>query len=237
MSLFGDISRGLGDIATFGGNELFGNPIGNLAEQITNPRDSTQIANQQAFNLSQQNIQLQKDFAQNGISWRVADAARNGISPLAALGASTPGFSPVSAAFQAEPQSLGRDLLSAGASEMGQGLARSLLTTQSPMARQEAMLDLAWKARQNDLLDVQIANAKLELARSAGKPVISDAFRRLRNKDGSISIYPAEGIMTHNSLFGPTEWSMRNKLIPDMQGSFGGIGPRKSTSTWKWGGN
>ena len=34
-----------------------------------------------------QNLQLQNDFAQKGISWRVQDAKNAGISPLAALGA------------------------------------------------------------------------------------------------------------------------------------------------------
>ncbi len=42
------------------------------------------------------NINAQKEFAQNGIRWRVEDAKAAGIHPLYALGASTNSFSPVS---------------------------------------------------------------------------------------------------------------------------------------------
>lgn len=38
---------------------------------------------------------FQKKFAQNGIQWRAADARKAGIHPLAALGASTPSYTPV----------------------------------------------------------------------------------------------------------------------------------------------
>lgn len=45
---------------------------------------------------AQMNIDLQKEFAQQGIRWKVEDAKAAGIHPLAALGANTIGFSPVS---------------------------------------------------------------------------------------------------------------------------------------------
>lgn len=51
-------------------------------------RNSARAA--QAFNYS-----AQKEFAQNGIRWRVEDAKAAGIHPLYALGASTASFSPV----------------------------------------------------------------------------------------------------------------------------------------------
>jgi len=41
-----------------------------------------------------QNIQLQKDFAQHGIRWRVEDAKAAGIHPLAAVGAAGASYSP-----------------------------------------------------------------------------------------------------------------------------------------------
>lgn len=40
------------------------------------------------------NAAMQREFAQQGIQWRVADAKAAGIHPLYALGASTPSFSP-----------------------------------------------------------------------------------------------------------------------------------------------
>lgn len=44
---------------------------------------------------AKKNAELQREFAQNGISWRVADAKRAGISPLAALGMSPAEATPV----------------------------------------------------------------------------------------------------------------------------------------------
>lgn len=54
-------------------------------------------ANDRNLSMAQQNIDLQKEFARNGIRWRVADAKAAGIHPLAALGANTTSFSPVTA--------------------------------------------------------------------------------------------------------------------------------------------
>lgn len=46
--------------------------------------------------MAQQNIDLQKQFAQQGIQWKVNDAKAAGIHPLYALGAQTHSFAPVS---------------------------------------------------------------------------------------------------------------------------------------------
>lgn len=62
--------------------------------------------------LSDQNNAMQREFAQNSISWRVADAKRAGIHPLAALGV-TP--------FNYQPQYLGGT--DSGIREMGQNIA------------------------------------------------------------------------------------------------------------------
>ena len=40
------------------------------------------------------NIEIQRELAQNGLSWRVEDARKAGINPLAALGAQTASFTP-----------------------------------------------------------------------------------------------------------------------------------------------
>ena len=47
-----------------------------------------------AQNVAGMNYKAQKEFAQNGIRWKVEDAKRAGIHPLYALGASTQGYSP-----------------------------------------------------------------------------------------------------------------------------------------------
>lgn len=45
--------------------------------------------------LMQKQIDYQKEYAQNGIQWRVADAKKAGLHPLYALGANTPTYTPV----------------------------------------------------------------------------------------------------------------------------------------------
>lgn len=57
--------------------------------------------NQRNFDLARSNIDLQREFAQKGISWRAADAKSAGIHPLAAMGANPMSFSPVSVGGQA----------------------------------------------------------------------------------------------------------------------------------------
>lgn len=44
--------------------------------------------------IAKQNYNAQKEFAQNGISWKVADAKQAGIHPLYALGGQTASYSP-----------------------------------------------------------------------------------------------------------------------------------------------
>ena len=55
---------------------------------------SASDANQSMTNLDRKNRKMQKQFAQQGIRWKVEDAKQAGIHPLAALGASTTSYSP-----------------------------------------------------------------------------------------------------------------------------------------------
>lgn len=71
------IGGALGGIAGAVGN-VVGGVLGNKSEEST----------------AQANYAAQKEFAQNGIRWKVADAKAAGIHPLAALGANNASFSP-----------------------------------------------------------------------------------------------------------------------------------------------
>lgn len=62
-----------------------------------------------------QNIKLQKQFAQQGIQWKVKDAEAAGVHPLYALGAQTHSFSPVTVG----------DPLGGAIADMGQNLGRA----------------------------------------------------------------------------------------------------------------
>lgn len=69
---------------------------------------------------------LQKEFAQNGIKWRVEDAKRSGIHPLYALGAQVTPYSPVSVG-------------DGGFSAMGQDLSRAYMATRTEEEKVDVM--------------------------------------------------------------------------------------------------
>lgn len=137
--MLGEIISGIGSIA--GG--LFG-------------RSSAEKANKR-------NIQLQKDFAQKGIQWKVADAKAAGIHPLAALGAQTVAFS---------PSVVGDNSLATGISQAGQDIGRAVNSTRtqdqrinavqrtaSTLALEGQALDNRGKEIQNALLASKLATS------------------------------------------------------------------------------
>lgn len=133
-----------------------------------------------AANLSQQNYERQKEFAQNGIRWRVADAKAAGLHPLVALGASGASYSP-SGVIGGTDTSFIADV----ATNLGQGIERAVsakqqreerLRTQA-MMDQKLQLDMQTSRAQTDLLDAQTAQIKqdmaLQLARSSARAIAS----------------------------------------------------------------
>lgn len=106
--------------------------------------------------MAMMNMLQQRDFAQNGISYRVADAERAGIHPLYALGAQTTSFAPVSVGGSAN-DSMGNALHAAG-----QDISRALLAGRGQDERLQAMQDTLMNLHvekaglENDLLRSQI---------------------------------------------------------------------------------
>lgn len=154
MSLFGGIASAVGSIA--------GGLLGNAAA-------ASSQANAQAINRF--NYDAQKEFAQNGIRWRVQDAKAAGLHPLAALGASGASYSPSAVVGGQQDYSwLG---------DAGQGIGRAIDAKMTQKERMQARLkeDEMWKLQlqnrtlQNQYLETQIAAQKqdmvLQLARSA----------------------------------------------------------------------
>lgn len=104
--------------------------------------------------MNAQNINLQKEFAQNSIQWKVNDAKKAGIHPLYAIGANTASFTPSS-----QISNFGSSIAQAGA-HLGQGLS-SINFEQAKNAR-----------LQNELLQAQIESQKLQnssFARTMGQ--------------------------------------------------------------------
>lgn len=97
------------------------------------------------------NAALQKEFAQNGIRWKVADAQAAGIHPLYALGANTVSFSPTQVMGNDPRPDLGT---------MGQDIGRAIDSTRTAPERAETRMEALRTENaslQNDLLRAQIA--------------------------------------------------------------------------------
>lgn len=100
----------------------------------------------------------QKEFAMNGIRWRVEDAKAAGLHPLAALGAQTMSYSPQAV----NPSNYAQTL-----SSMGQNIGRAIQSKFSKEERElanlqvdNARLDNAYKRAQVGFIEAQ--TAKLE---------------------------------------------------------------------------
>lgn len=117
-----------------------------------------------AQNVAGLNYEAQKEFAQNGIRWKVEDAKRAGIHPLYALGASTQGYSP-SGGYTGDYG------IADAAAHLGQGFERA---QQAKMTKEErekqdvrdaiqdmaALEDLNQKRRMNDA-QIRLANSEI----------------------------------------------------------------------------
>lgn len=100
---------------------------------------------------NEENIKYQREFAQNGIQWRVADANKAGIHPLYALGANTVSFA---------PSSVGSNALGEGIANASQEIGRAITAqgTKADRAIQATMAKLALQRAglENELLATQI---------------------------------------------------------------------------------
>lgn len=120
-------------------------------------QSSAAAARGDAERLASENIKLQKDFAQQGIRWKVNDAKLAGIHPLAALGANTMSFSPVSISGGADMS------LANSVSNMGQDISRAVNATRTSNERERAMMDTARAYQLEGLrLDNEIKRAEFQ---------------------------------------------------------------------------
>lgn len=128
--------------------------------------DAAEKANAIAERNAERNIELQKQFAQEGIRWKVADAKAAGIHPLYALGANTTSFSPVSVGSPSGgyDSSLGSAMASAG-----QDLSRAINSTRTAPERADAFsktvqdMTVTKMGLENELLASKVALQKQAL--------------------------------------------------------------------------
>lgn len=124
-------------------------------------KSSQDEANQIVRENAERNIQLQREFAQNGIQWKVADAQKAGIHPIYALGGSTTSFAPVSVGVSgANPladslQSMGQDVTRAASAY--RSAPDRVSAVQSAQVTASNSLGLENQKLRNELLKIQIA--------------------------------------------------------------------------------
>lgn len=117
-------------------------------------KDANEINERNAAN----NIALQREFAQNAIQWKAADAAKAGIHPIYAMGAGTTSFAPVTVGAVPET-GVGSALQS-----MGQDISRSRVAAPAPQGK-VAAINTAQQISSN-ALDLETKQVNLDLLRA-----------------------------------------------------------------------
>lgn len=129
------------------------------------------ISGANAAAINQANYEHQKEFAQNGIRWRVADAKAAGLHPLAALGAQTSSYTPSAVVGDSPDFSFLRDI--------GQDVGRAIDAKSTAAERaankakidQGTNLDLEGKSLDNEykrvLIKGETQDQALKLANAA----------------------------------------------------------------------
>jgi len=131
--------------------------VGGIASTLLSNRQANENREAQSANQARQEA-LQREFAQNGIQWKVEDAKKAGIHPLYALGANTQSYSPSTVGSSSADFS--------GLSDAGQNIGRAIDATRNPSDKTNAVLQTAMAQTQLDgaKLDNDIKRAQLASA-------------------------------------------------------------------------
>lgn len=133
--------------------------------------------------LAQMNYEHQKEFAQNGIRWKVADAKAAGIHPLAALGATTTSFSP----GYVGGESSGQDY--SWIADAGQGIGRAV---EAGLSRKERAAMQATR-EQATQLDLDNRRAQLENQQLQNQALKMDMVRQMAQDAERAVIHQNQG--------------------------------------------
>lgn len=157
------MSGAWGAIAQVAGDLLGGWLQGERSE------DETTAVNNANLQINRENQQLQREFAQNGIRWRVEDAKAAGLHPLYAIGAAGSSYTPSSIPVMANPgpdfqkmgQSVGRAVSQFLDNDERELRDAQLQATRALAAKDEALAAAAWSevARQNQSGQTPVAQS------------------------------------------------------------------------------
>lgn len=128
---------------------------------------SQEKANKQNLQLAREQLAYQKELAHNQVQWRVEDAKKAGLHPLAALGVSPMSYSPVSgSAVGADYSGVGQSL-----QQMGQDIDRARMAgldreqRKKALALQDTQTALALKNQElnNQILEQELISRRVKL--------------------------------------------------------------------------
>lgn len=129
--------------------------------------NSQKEANEQNLQLAREQLAYQKELAHNQVQWRVEDAKKAGLHPLAALGVSPMSYSPVSGS------AVGADYAGVGQSlqQMGQDIDRARMVgldreeRKKALALQDTQTALALKNQElnNQILEQELISRRVKL--------------------------------------------------------------------------
>lgn len=131
---------------------LIGAAIGGISSIIGGAMQSS--ATREA---NDKNYKAQKEFAQQGLRWKVEDAKKAGIHPVYAVGAPTQSFSP---SFVGDT-AMGQSMASAG-QDIGRAVATTATGPERQYQAQMAALALDRAGLENELLRTQIRRQVVE---------------------------------------------------------------------------
>lgn len=145
-----------------GGNLL----AGHMGRQASS--DAGDANRRAAEEASVRNAELQREFAQHGIRWRVQDAKAAGIHPLAALGAQLHSASPSFVGYQQEADMS----MPTAMSNIGQDISRAVMAqaTQEEKALKTLQIQSAQADIEGRYLDNAIKLQTLNSMNQAGTP-------------------------------------------------------------------
>lgn len=181
------LANPLGLISTAGA--IGGDLIGGFMAQ-----DEGAKARNQQDRINQMNYDMQKEFAQNSLRWKVQDAIAAGIHPLAAMGAQ--GYSASPSAIATGPDNSMSNMVRG----MGQNISRAVQATQTQservatrLAEERMMLENEGQALQNQILRKQL-NPALPSSNVVETPLTRVAAEKERNWQ-EVGSYPSVAYM------------------------------------------
>nr|QJB21721.1 MAG: DNA pilot protein [Microvirus sp.] len=149
-----------------------------------------------AAHAARENYSQQKEFAQNGIQWKVEDAKKAGLHPLAALGAST---ATTGGTNVVGGGSAGGDL-ARSLGDMGQNVSRAVAASATADQREMSRLQIANARAELDgkVIDNQIRQNQLNLMAQTGPAFPSANDTPLISGQGNampgVSVMPSKTI-------------------------------------------